>query len=72
MEALKVTVYEKIKREKCKEAEKFIKRLFDKELNKVEWRLLLAFCHETMEFLSKAKGVLEILENVPLLVLMGF
>ncbi|CAL5204268.1 unnamed protein product [Lathyrus oleraceus] len=69
VEALKVTVYGKIRRGKCKEAEKFVKRLIDKEPNEVEWRLLLALCYETMGYLSKAKGLyLEILENMPLLV----
>ncbi|KAL5075285.1 hypothetical protein RYX36_014269 [Vicia faba] len=69
VEALKVTVYGKIRRGKCKEAEKFVKRLIDKEPNEVEWRLLLALCYETMGYLSKAKGLyLEILESRPLLV----
>lgn len=69
VEALKVTVYGKIRRGKCKEAEKFVKRLIDKEPNEVEWRLLLALCYETMGYLSKAKGLyLEILDNMPLLV----
>lgn len=69
VEALKVIVYGKIKRGKCKEAEKFVKRLIDVEPNEVEWRLLLALCYETMGYLSKAKGFyLEILENMPLLV----
>jgi len=64
-----VIVYGKIKRGKCKEAEKFVKRLIDVEPNEVEWRLLLALCYETMGYLSKAKGFyLEILENMPLLV----
>ncbi|CAK8567824.1 unnamed protein product [Lathyrus sativus] len=69
VEALKVTVYGKIRRGKCNEAEKFVKRLIDKEPNEVEWRLLLALCYETMGYLSKATGLyLEILENRPLLV----
>lgn len=69
VEALKVIVYGKIRRGKCKEAEKFVKRLIDEEPNEVEWRLLLALCYETMGYLSKAKGLyLEILENWPLFV----
>lgn len=55
VEALKVIVYGKIRRGKCKEAEKFVKRLIDEEPNEVEWRLLLALCYETMGYLSRLK-----------------
>ncbi|XP_004502875.1 protein SLOW GREEN 1, chloroplastic [Cicer arietinum] len=69
VEGLKVIVYGKIRRGKCKEAEKFVKRLIDVEPNEVEWRLLLALCYETMGYLSKAKTLYsEILEHRPLLV----
>jgi Flp pilus assembly protein TadD len=69
VEALKVVVYGKIRKGKCNEAEKFVKKLIDLEPNDVEWRLLLALCYETMGFLSKAKRVYsEILETKPLLV----
>ncbi|KAK2391049.1 protein SLOW GREEN 1, chloroplastic [Trifolium repens] len=69
VEALKVVVYGKIRKGKCKEAEKFVKKLIDLEPNEVEWRLLLALCYETMGFLSKAKRVYsEIMETKPLLV----
>ncbi|KAK2444877.1 protein SLOW GREEN 1, chloroplastic [Trifolium repens] len=69
VEALKVVVYGKIRKGKCKEAEKFVKKLIDLEPNEVEWRLLLALCYETMGFLSKAKRVYsEILETRPLFV----
>ncbi|CAJ2641650.1 chloroplast lumen common protein family [Trifolium pratense] len=69
VEAVKVVVYGKLRRGKCKEAEKFMKKLIDLEPNEVEWRLLLALCYETMGYLSKAKRVYsEILETRPLLV----
>ncbi|KAK7282395.1 hypothetical protein RIF29_11120 [Crotalaria pallida] len=69
IEALKVTLYGKIKRGKSKEAVKFVESLIEVEPNEVEWRLLLALCCETMGQLSKAKRLFrEILKQRPLFV----
>lgn len=68
VEALKVVLYGKMRRGKTKEAVKYVQRLVDVEPDEVEWRLLLALCHETMGELSTAKRLFrEILEESPLL-----
>ncbi|KAI4317180.1 hypothetical protein L6164_025073 [Bauhinia variegata] len=69
VEDLKVILYEKIRRGKSREAVKYVENLIDVEPDEVEWRLLLALCHETMGNLGKAKRVYgEILEERPLLI----
>ncbi|XP_030975674.1 protein SLOW GREEN 1, chloroplastic [Quercus lobata] len=68
VEALKVVLYEKMRRGKTKEAVKYVERLIDEEPDEVEWRLLMALCYETMGQLSKAKRLFkEILKERPLL-----
>ncbi|XP_054804696.1 protein SLOW GREEN 1, chloroplastic isoform X2 [Prosopis cineraria] len=69
VEALKVTLFKKIRMRKSKEAVKYVESLIDAEPNEVEWRLLLALCYETMGHLSTAKRLFrEILEQRPLLI----
>ncbi|XP_028762986.1 protein SLOW GREEN 1, chloroplastic-like [Neltuma alba] len=69
VEALKVILFKKIRMGKSKEAVKYVESLIDAEPNEVEWRLLLAFCYETMGQLSTAKRLFkEILEQRPLLI----
>lgn len=66
--ALKVVVYGKMRRGNTKEAVKYVERLIDVEPKEVEWRLLLALCHEIMGELGTAKKLFrEILEERPLL-----
>lgn len=68
VEALKVLLYGKMRRGKPKEALKYVERLIDEEPDEVEWRLLMALCHEMMGDLSKAKRLFkEILKERPLL-----
>ncbi|KAI4345161.1 hypothetical protein L6164_012313 [Bauhinia variegata] len=68
VEALKVILYGKIRKGKSREAVKYVENLIDVEPDEVEWRLLLAFCYETMGNLSGAKRVFrEILEEMPLM-----
>lgn len=69
LEALKVTLHEKMRRGKTKEALKYVEKLIELEPNEVEWRLLQAFCYEMLELFSTAKRLFkEILEERPLLV----
>ncbi|KAM5577534.1 protein SLOW GREEN 1, chloroplastic [Rosa sericea] len=66
--ALKVVVYGKMRRGDTKEAVKYVEKLIDVEPDEVEWRLLLALCHEIMGELGTAKKLFkEILEKRPLL-----
>ncbi|XP_048131617.1 protein SLOW GREEN 1, chloroplastic-like [Rhodamnia argentea] len=68
VDALKVVLYGKMRRGKTKEAVKYVQRLVDVEPDEVEWKLLLALCHETMGQLSTAKRLFrEILKETPLL-----
>ncbi|KAK3419155.1 hypothetical protein EUGRSUZ_H04883 [Eucalyptus grandis] len=68
VEALKVVLYGKMRRGKTKEAVKYVQRLADAEPDEVEWKLLLALCHETMGQISTAKRLFrEILEETPLM-----
>lgn len=68
VEALKVMLYDKMRRGKTKEALKYVQSLIDVEPEEVEWRLLLALCYEIMGQLSTAKRLFkEILKRRPLL-----
>ncbi|KAL6227882.1 hypothetical protein ACLB2K_001837 [Fragaria x ananassa] len=68
VEALKVLVYGKMRRGETKEAVKYVEKLTGVEPDEVEWRLLLALCHEIMGELGTAKKLFqEILEERPLL-----
>ncbi|KAF8018617.1 hypothetical protein BT93_H3498 [Corymbia citriodora subsp. variegata] len=68
VEALKVVLYGKMRRGKTKEAFKSVQRLVELEPDEVEWKLLLALCHETMGQISTAKRLFrEILEEMPLM-----
>lgn len=69
MEAMKAVLYKKMRRGKTEDAVKYVEKLMKLEPHEVEWKLLEAFCYETMGQLSKAKRLFkDILEERPLLI----
>ncbi|KFK30511.1 hypothetical protein AALP_AA7G271400 [Arabis alpina] len=69
MEAMKAVLYKKMKRGKTEDALKYVEKLMKLESNEVEWKLLEAFCYETLGQLSKAKRLFQdILIEQPLLI----
>lgn len=68
VEALKVVLYENMRKGKTKEAVEYVERLIEAQPGEVEWRLLQALCYEMMGQFSKAKRLFkEILAKRPLL-----
>lgn len=69
VDALKILVYEKMRKGKNGEAVTYVERLIELERHEVEWRLLEAFCYEMMGDYSGAKKLFkDILKERPLLV----
>ncbi|CAM8952075.1 unnamed protein product [Rhodiola kirilowii] len=69
VDALKIVVYEKMRKGKNSEAVKYLERLIELERDEVEWRLLQALCYEMMGHYATAKRLFEdVLKERPLLV----